>query len=399
MSLQLINHSPDLTRLRNEGYDIEVTKGHLIVHDVPYVNSDKKVLCGKLVSTLKVTVDKTEKPDTHVAYWVGEHPCDSNGSKLTSLVNGESKQTIREGLQTSYSFSQKPPIGFYDDYYAKMTQYILIMGGHANVIDQNATAKTFPVITAPEEESIFCYIDNASSRSGITFINDKLSKHRVAIIGLGGTGSYILDLVAKTPVAEIHLFDGDIFHQHNAFRAPGAPSVEDLKKKQMKVEWFVQNYSRMRRHIVAHPKNIDQNSVTELNTMDFVFLALDKGKPRRIIVDFLVEKNISFIDVGMGLYIGDDNDIGGSVKVLTCTLSNHDHVKKKMNFVDGDDVYADNIQVADINALNAALAVIKWKKLFGFYIDANKENYALYQISDNEIDNEVALNEAKIDQA
>jgi tRNA A37 threonylcarbamoyladenosine dehydratase len=47
---------------------------------------------------------------------------------------------------------------------------------------------------------------------------------------MGGTGSYILDLVAKTAVMEIHLFDGDDFNQHNAFRAPGAASLEDLEK-------------------------------------------------------------------------------------------------------------------------------------------------------------------------
>ena len=48
-------------------------------------------------------------------------------------------------------------------------------------------------------------------------------------MGLGGTGSYVLDLVAKTPVWEIHLFDGDAFLQHNAFRSPGAPSLDELE--------------------------------------------------------------------------------------------------------------------------------------------------------------------------
>ncbi|WP_318271316.1 ThiF family adenylyltransferase [Sphingobacterium cellulitidis] len=46
----------------------------------------------------------------------------------------------------------------------------------------------------------------------------KLERQKIAIIGLGGTGAYILDMVAKTPVKEIHLFDGDSFDQHNAFR-------------------------------------------------------------------------------------------------------------------------------------------------------------------------------------
>jgi tRNA A37 threonylcarbamoyladenosine dehydratase len=47
----------------------------------------------------------------------------------------------------------------------------------------------------------------AASRAGITAISARLSMFRIAIVGLGGTGSYVLDLVAKSAVREIHLFD------------------------------------------------------------------------------------------------------------------------------------------------------------------------------------------------
>ena len=68
---------------------------------------------------------------------------------------------------------------------------------------------------------------------------------RVAIVGLGGTGSYVLDFVAKTPVQEIHLFDGDEFLTHNAFRAPGAASLEALRRKPKKVDYLAAIYSNM----------------------------------------------------------------------------------------------------------------------------------------------------------
>jgi hypothetical protein len=47
------------------------------------------------------------------------------------------------------------------------------------------------------------------------------------------------------------------------------------------------------------------------------------------------------------------------------------------------DDYDYNIQIADLNALNAALAVIKWKKLWGFYLDLENENYSTYTIDGN----------------
>ena len=43
MSRQLISHSADLKRLREEGYDLEIRNGYLLVKDVPYVNSRKEV--------------------------------------------------------------------------------------------------------------------------------------------------------------------------------------------------------------------------------------------------------------------------------------------------------------------------------------------------------------------
>lgn len=49
MSNKLINRSTDLKRLRDEGYEIEVRGGHLIVHHIPYVNSNREVKIGKLI--------------------------------------------------------------------------------------------------------------------------------------------------------------------------------------------------------------------------------------------------------------------------------------------------------------------------------------------------------------
>jgi len=120
--------------------------------------------------------------------------------------------------------------------------------GPAQAIDSNVTARTFPVIEPErdDEDAVFKYIDTASSRAGIDLVAKKLALKRVAIVGLGGTGSYVLDLVAKTLVKEIHLFDGDTFFQHNAFRSPGAPAGEELRAKPNKAAYFRDMYSKMR---------------------------------------------------------------------------------------------------------------------------------------------------------
>ena len=77
-------------------------------------------------------------------------------------------------------------------------------------------------------DSPFEFADTASARQQTTDLAMKLQHEKVAIVGVGGTGSFVLDFVAKTWVKEIHLFDGDEFLQHNAFRAPGACTREEL---------------------------------------------------------------------------------------------------------------------------------------------------------------------------
>jgi tRNA A37 threonylcarbamoyladenosine dehydratase len=91
-------------------------------------------------------------------------------------------------------------------------------------------------------------------------------------VGLGGTGSYILDLVAKTPVAEIHLYDGDKFLQHNAFRSPGAVSREELEETPNKADHFAAVYGRMHPGVIAHPVYVDETNAETLRKADFVFL-------------------------------------------------------------------------------------------------------------------------------
>jgi hypothetical protein len=62
----------------------------------------------------------------------------------------------------------------------------------------------------------------------------------------------------------------------------------------------------------------------------------------------------------------------------------------RIPFVDdaGGDDYSRNVQIADLNALNAALAVIRWKKLLGFYRDLDREHHTTYTIDGNMLLNE-----------
>lgn len=389
MSQRPISLSPDLKRLRDEGYSIEIVAGHLVLREVPYVNAAKEVKRGVLVSKLTLANDMAVKPEDHVVSFGGQYPCHVDGTEIAKIKNQTTRNEISKDLVTDFTFSAKPVGESFANYYDKMTNYVAILCGPAEALEPGVTAKTFRVVEATEAESVFKYIDTASSRAEITSITAKLEVGKVAILGMGGTGSYVLDLIAKTPIKEIHLFDGDKFLQHNAFRSPGAPSGEELGEQLPKVTYFEKQYSKMRRGIIGHPNYISSANIELLKEMSFVFICLDRGAIKRLIIEKLEDFGISFIDVGMGVD-ATDGALGGVLRVTTSTFEKRDHIRTRISFADGDgnNEYNRNIQIADLNALNAALAVIKWKKLMGFFRDLDHEHHSTFTIDGNMLLNE-----------
>ena len=92
----------------------------------------------------------------------------------------------------------------------------------------------------------------------------------------------------------------------------------------------------------------------------------------------------AFIDVGMGLELV-DGSLGGILRVTTSTSHNRAQARRRISLTGGGekDVYSSNIQVADLNALNAVLAIVKWKKLIGFYRDLEGELHCTYTTDGN----------------
>jgi hypothetical protein len=384
MSPRPIARSPDLTRLRNEGYDIEVRGGYLLVRDVPYVTAAREVKRGILISTLEMDAERTVKPTTHVAYWTGEHPCHSDGGKIRSIENGSAAQDFGNGIRADFTFSAKSD---YRDYFHKMTTYIGRITGEARVIDPNADARTFPAVRAEDEDGPFQYEDTATSRAGIGAANAKVAGLKIGIAGLGGTGAYILDFVAKTAVAQIHLFDGDVFSQHNAFRAPGAASLEELEKKPQKVARFAEIYGRMHRGIIPHDAYLSEANLSLLDGLDFVFVCIDRGPLKRLVIERLVANRTPFIEVGMGVMI-EEGELGGIVRATTSTPETRAQAEPHISYAEDTgevNEYATNIQIAELNASNAVMAVVRWKKHFGAIRDSRKNFNEAYLIASGEI--------------
>lgn len=142
MQQQLISLSPDLKRLQDEGYELEVRGGHILVHHVPYLNSKIEVKYGVLVSVLTLTSpNRTGQPNDHTIYFCGEPPCDTDGKILNSIINNSNNQQLSESITVNHYFSSRPISGNYENYYDKFRTYAEILSSQAWSVDKSITTK------------------------------------------------------------------------------------------------------------------------------------------------------------------------------------------------------------------------------------------------------------------
>lgn len=123
--------------------------------------------------------------------------------------------------------------------------------------------------------------------------------------------------------------------------------------------------------------------------MDFVFLSMDPSEHKKLIVDRLSDSQVPFIDSGIGV-LNERTGLGGLIRVTTSLPGKRAHVDDGHLIsyaAGGGDDYESNIQVAELNSLAANLAVIAFKKNFGFYRDQERELHSLYAIDGNYIVN------------
>ena len=377
----LTNHE-EVERLIADGYEVcQYPAGYLVIKGIPYVTEGKEIRTDGVLGTPLANVND------HVAYWSGSIPCDISGSEIKNLVHERDIQSNRMqipncSIRFGISFSNKPDSGF-QDYYCKMTSYINIISAPACSLDHSVTPKMFKPSSIEGYETPLKFQDVSSIRYNLSVWNDILGEEKVAIIGLGGTGTYLLDFISKTHVKEIHLFDDDFFETHNAFRAPGAWSAEELSKREYKVNVFAGIYSKLRNGIVPHTQKVTSENINLFSSLGIttVFICIDSGYARKRIVEYVQIHGICCIDCGIDASFRDENRISGAVRASY--ISSTIDYSGRLPFQDFDDheldVYSSNIQLAELNAINAAFAVILWKQKRGLYVnpaDVAQINYS-----------------------
>lgn len=375
----LVSHNPDIKKLVDKGYAVSFDSDHLVIRDIPYLDRDKNLKWGAIVSTVIFIDNDHVQISDHQILFCGSHPCEMNGTEIRNLGGGPTTiPLVSKDLVVERSFSNKPPEGF-GSLFDKVESYVRIICGPAMTLFPGSTPLTFRIVD-DVSKSVFKFRDTLTTRAELGELAAKFSEETVAIIGLGGTGAYLLDLLVKTPVKEIRGFDLDPYHIHNAFRSPGKLVKEELGKS--KAEVYQSRYENFRHGLRIFPNYILADSDAEFEGVTFAFVCVDKGASRAGIFELLVKLRIPFIDVGMGL----DRERGAISGTIRTTYyppeCAPDLIGRKLAPMTDipDDVYRNNIQISELNALNACMAVIRYKQIKGFYASDESFYHLLFTL-------------------
>jgi hypothetical protein len=384
---QLVSHNDDIKRLVDKGYAVSFDAAYLIVRDIPYLDDKGELKTAALVSKLVFMDQEHVTQDDHQVFFSGSAPFGLDGKPIPNLGGGPAKLPMGEAsadVVVQRSFSNKPKEGKFADFFEKIESYVAIISGPA-MERYGATPFTYRTVGGQPADSVFRFHDTLTSRAGISDLSALFKDDVIAVIGLGGTGSYLLDFLVKTPVRELRVFDMDPYHVHNAFRSPGKLDAGEFGKA--KAEVYKLRYDNFRKGLTALPKLLDASHAEDLNGVTFAFICVDKGSSRAGVFDLLLSLGIPFIDVGMGLR-RQSSALTGTLRMTYYSSADGQKIRDMRLAELSDspaDLYRSNIQISELNALNACLAVVRFKQLRGFYLEEEPCFNALFDIGDMKI--------------
>lgn len=306
-----------------------------------------------------VGVDGSEDTLACVHTWQGPHVHVANIRGLTTGAvyarNGEviGNVILRDG-DTSCTISIIRDAGYDHGWQALKTYVNEVYGGFRGSKDSPPQVPDRPYRFEIRDER---------SEMEVEWL-DLIRAERVAVVGLGGLGSWIADVIAKCDVHAVTAWDGDIIEPKNLIRMPGAGQLEQWIGRH-KTDWFETTYSSLRTGIAGRAVMVDQSNVHEvLAGTSFAFLAVDNDTARATMIEALAGAHIPFIDVGTSI---DRRQTKVSIALrLVVARPYSNSWRGAIPRVDtaGQQIYG-SIELPDVGALTAGWAVQLWRQYRG----------------------------------
>lgn len=211
-----------------------------------------------------------------------------------------------------------------------------------------------------------------------------VAQERVGIVGLGGVGAWIADLVVKADPREVHGWDYDYIEPKNILRMPGGldPNVWIGRPK---ADWFRETYSVIHTNVHSHnEKVLPENMQDVIERTTFGFVAVDDANDRMMVCDGLANAGIPFVVAGLSP-VRKDKRVKVSMRIVTAHVgvpSWRDAIPQVGQA--GQDDYG-SLDLPDVYSMAAGWAIQSWRRMRGQYWQEQREECLNYSASDQSL--------------
>jgi molybdopterin/thiamine biosynthesis adenylyltransferase len=139
------------------------------------------------------------------------------------------------------------------------------------------------------------------SRQEIAFgkpFNAKLQSLRVAVVGLGGTGSSVATLLARTGIGELILIDGDNLEKTNMNRVRGYKGTDIGHKKAESLSTFIKSLDLII-SVTTISNFLNGEAIDALSSADVILGCTDDIYGRDLMNQALYYYGLAYIDLGI----------------------------------------------------------------------------------------------------
>ena len=294
--------------------------------------------------------------------------------RLFNRAGGELSKGVIAQSQSSLVLSIKMRGREYDDAWDALNTYVtqvyeLYLGPSGSGGDLATRPYTFEVLGDQLPEAI--------KWRGL------VDQERVGVVGLGGVGAWIADMVVKADPQEVHGWDYDCIEPKNILRMPGGLAPEAWIGR-TKADWFQEIYSII--HANAHGHNVrvhSENVKDVIESATFCFVAVDDSDDRMMVCDGLAAAGIPFVVAGVSL--SREHGVTASMRIVTA----HAGVSSWRDAIPqvgraGQDEYG-SLELPDIYSMAAGWAVQSWRKMRGQFVQEQREECLEYSSSDQSL--------------
>jgi len=151
---------------------------------------------------------------------------------------------------------------------------------------------------------------------------EELAQTKVGVVGAGGLGSVVVEILARLGIGKIICADDDVIEVSNLSRIIGS-TPEDVKLKRQKVEVLERHVSKINSKVEfkAIPDSIlNPGALMEFKEVDYIVSGTDTQSSRMVLNSFSMQYLIPYIDLGFGIEIDEEKKVitsaAGKVRVI-----------------------------------------------------------------------------------